>query len=224
MSGEPEWALAPGQLAGEELERRLRLRVRVRRERQPESFEDAPATRRRRGAPCAAGTSSTARRSATRPGAARARRRPGARTLRPRDLLEDEGRAEDAQILERDARPARAPRRTRAVPSRRACAPATRRGPPRGCGRSPEATSSSPSRRSRRASRRPRRCTFGERRTFVGQLVGHDGPQLHDRVAVAPAHAARAHDDAGLVQPQVGRVEEEDLPDLRLQRIELERA
>ena len=54
----------------------------------------------------------------------------------------------------------------------------------------------------------------------LGQLVRHDRPQLHHRVAARPWTPPRAHDDAGLVEREVGRVEEEDLPDLRVERID----
>ena len=62
-----------------------------------------------------------------------------------------------------------------------------------------------------------------DRRRLVGQLGGDDRPQLHDRVVALALDAAGADDDAVLVEREVGRVEEEDLADLRLERVEPER-
>ena len=56
----------------------------------------------------------------------------------------------------------------------------------------------------------------------LGKLVGDDGTELDDGVAAAPLNPASANGETGLVQHQVGRVEEEDLPDLRLERVEPE--
>ena len=58
---------------------------------------------------------------------------------------------------------------------------------------------------------------------LLGQLARHDRAELDDRVAAPALDASRADDDAVGVEIELGRVEEEDLADLRLERIELER-
>jgi len=58
---------------------------------------------------------------------------------------------------------------------------------------------------------------------LLGQLARHDRAQLDDRVAALALDASRADDDAVGVEIEFGRVEEEDLADLRFERIELER-
>src|SRR5262245_33886703 len=45
---------------------------------------------------------------------------------------------------------------------------------------------------------------------LLGKVRGHDGPELDDRVAILPLPPARPDDDAGLVERELGRVEEED--------------
>ena len=61
------------------------------------------------------------------------------------------------------------------------------------------------------------------RAQLLGQLVGNDRPQLDDGVVGLALTAPCADDEPGLVENQVGRVEEEDLADLALQRVEVER-
>ncbi len=56
------------------------------------------------------------------------------------------------------------------------------------------------------------------------QRVGHHRAQLDDRVVALALDAPRPHDHPCLVQLEVGRVEEEDLADLRLERVEREGA
>jgi hypothetical protein len=51
------------------------------------------------------------------------------------------------------------------------------------------------------------------------QLVQDNRAQLHDRVAALPLDAAGTDDDAALIERQVGRVEEVDLPNLSVERI-----
>src|SRR5512132_800244 len=57
-----------------------------------------------------------------------------------------------------------------------------------------------------------------------GELRRHDRPQLHDRVVALALDAPPADDDAQLVESQVGGFEEEDLSDLRVERVHAERA
>ena len=61
---------------------------------------------------------------------------------------------------------------------------------------------------------------LGQAAEPLRQLVGHDGPQLHDRVVDPALHPASTHHDARLVEREVGGVEEEHLPDLGLERVE----
>ena len=56
----------------------------------------------------------------------------------------------------------------------------------------------------------------------LGKLVRNDRSQLHDGVTRPALDPARADRDAALVERELGSVEEEHLPDLRLERIELE--
>ena len=55
-------------------------------------------------------------------------------------------------------------------------------------------------------------------------LRGIERAQLDHRVADAPLDPARAHDDARPIEREVGRVEEHDLADLGIERVEPERA
>lgn len=55
-------------------------------------------------------------------------------------------------------------------------------------------------------------------------LAGVERAQLDHRIAHTPLDPARAHDDARPVELKVGRIEEDHLPDLGIQRIEAERA
>ncbi len=55
------------------------------------------------------------------------------------------------------------------------------------------------------------------------QLVWDDRPQLHDGVVALALDPPCANDDAVRAQLQIGRVEEEDLADLRLERVDAER-
>ena len=64
---------------------------------------------------------------------------------------------------------------------------------------------------------------FGDCRMSVGEFGRHHGPQLHDRVVALLLHPAGAGHDALLVQRQVRGVEEEHLPDLRVERVHAER-
>ena len=55
----------------------------------------------------------------------------------------------------------------------------------------------------------------------LGRQLGRDDrAQLDDRVAAAALDPAGPHDDAGLVEGEVRRVEEEHLARLRLDRVE----
>ncbi len=60
-------------------------------------------------------------------------------------------------------------------------------------------------------------------RKLLGQLARRHRAQLDDRVASLALDSSGADDDAVGVEIELGRVEEEDLADLRLERIELER-
>ena len=62
----------------------------------------------------------------------------------------------------------------------------------------------------------------GDRRSSAGSAAGSTGRSLTTDVVALVLHAAGAHDDARLVERQVGRVEEEDLPDLGVERIDAE--
>ncbi len=56
-----------------------------------------------------------------------------------------------------------------------------------------------------------------------GQIGRDDRAQLDHGVVAAPLHPPGPHDDAGTVERQVGGVEEVHLPDLRRERVEVER-
>ena len=58
----------------------------------------------------------------------------------------------------------------------------------------------------------------------LADLLGVERAQLDYRIAGAPLDPARAHDDARLVEREVGRVEEHHLADLGIQRVEPELA
>ena len=57
----------------------------------------------------------------------------------------------------------------------------------------------------------------------LGQLVGNDRPELDDGVVSLALHPAGADDDPSLVEGEIGGVEEEDLTDLGLERVEVQR-
>ena len=145
---------------------------------------------------------------------------PPAELLRREAQLEHEDRPEHRQVVERDALGRVRRRRTRRCSFEKSLRSGRSTGGGRSARRSGRACpSASPSRRTRRAARRPRRGSSGDRRRSAGSSAGHDRPQLHDRVAALALDPARAHDDAVLVEREVRRIEEEDLADLRLQRI-----
>src|SRR6185436_3614148 len=54
-------------------------------------------------------------------------------------------------------------------------------------------------------------------------MVGHHRPQLDDRVVRLALDPARPYHHAPLVQLEIRRIEEEDLADLRVERIDAER-
>ena len=58
---------------------------------------------------------------------------------------------------------------------------------------------------------------------LLPELIGHDRSQLDDRIAVLTLTPPGPDHDAGVVQRQLGRVEEEDLPHLRVERIDAQR-
>ena len=61
------------------------------------------------------------------------------------------------------------------------------------------------------------------RAQLLGQIVGHHRPELHHAVVALALHTTGSGHETGLVEREVGRVEEEHLADLRVERIEVER-
>jgi hypothetical protein len=59
---------------------------------------------------------------------------------------------------------------------------------------------------------------------LVGQLVRDHRPELDDRVVLPALDAPGAHDHPGGVERELRRVEEEDLPEVRVERVDTERA
>ena len=63
---------------------------------------------------------------------------------------------------------------------------------------------------------------LGDCRRCDGKVVGNHRAELHDRVAALALDPAGPRDDTDLVERQIGRVEEEHLADLRVERVQLQ--
>ena len=173
----------------------------------------------------AAGTWSTARGCASRPGRATARRRAGGRGPRgvnlslstvigPRTARSSSSRPSGACSAKKA--------RCSLVNSLRIGARARRRTSAH-VGRSSIAPSSTPSRRTRPASRRPRPRSPAMRRSSSGSSSGTTGRSL-TTVSSPLRWTRRARTTTpALVEVEVGRVEEEDLADLGVERVHPQR-
>ena len=174
-----------------------------------------PAGRRRR-----ASSSSTARAPATRPGSATPPPRADAELRRREPKLEHEDRPEHHEVVELDSvRRMRGeelplPLREELRHRRRTCEHRFHR--PRARVQQPlhRAGAHEPAGDRVHLDVEPGRGAGRGR-----ELRRDDRPQLHDRVVALPLNPPRPHDNPASIEREVRRIEEHDLPNLRLERV-----